>query len=94
MKGLVAVLLAIALFFAGALYGIEKNQEKENGVVHTEAAPVVHDPERTTECSSPVVEEDIPWISQLAGGIGEGVAVSFNGIVLVLSEVLSAGSPS
>ncbi|MBA2173538.1 hypothetical protein H0266_01350 [Halobacillus locisalis] len=92
MKGLMVVLLAIALFFSGALYGIDKNQEKENGAVETNAAPSVQDTTSHPECDAPVVEEDIPWISQLAGGIGEGVAVSFNGIVLILSEVLSAGS--
>lgn len=92
MKGLLVIVLAVALFFAGALYGIEKNQEKESAVEKTAPVHSSYDSAASAECETLEVEEDVPWISQLAGGIGEGVAVSFNGFVLVLSEVLSAGS--
>lgn len=89
MKGIVLLVLAIALFFLGALYGIEKNQQKETDGVVVELTPSAHDLGEKGDCESYVKEEKVPWISRLAGGIGEGIAVSFNGIVLIFTEVLS-----
>ncbi|WP_079479609.1 hypothetical protein [Halobacillus salinus] len=87
MKGIVLIVLAVALFFSGALYGIEKNQQKETGDVPVEVtSPDTRDEQ---DCLPPESNESVPWISRLAEGIGEGIAVTFNGIVVVFSEMFS-----
>ncbi|MFZ0370336.1 MAG: hypothetical protein WAM07_12155 [Halobacillus sp.] len=95
MKWLVAILLSGALFVAGSLYGIDKSQEKE-----IEPTPIVQEKEpkksaAVDPCSPPETIEDIPFIVKVAAGIGEGVAASFNGIILVLAEFIHSnpGSP-
>ncbi|ASF39962.1 hypothetical protein CEH05_12775 [Halobacillus halophilus] len=95
MKWLLAILLSGTLFVAGSLYGIDKSQEKE-----IEPASIVQEkvPEKSSAvhpCSPPETIEDIPFIVKVAAGIGEGVAASFNGIILVLAEFIHSnpGSP-
>ncbi|MCA1009736.1 hypothetical protein [Halobacillus halophilus] len=94
MKWLLAILLSGTLFVAGSLYGIEKNQEKEKEHApivqekETEESPVVH------PCSPPETTEAIPFIVKVAAGIGEGVAASFNGIILVLAEFIHSNPGS
>lgn len=105
MKWMAAVLLVIIVFVAGALYGIEKNNEKLNDkpwVVTTQQDQPTHrEPEgrvkhdgTSTEayCAPPKREENVPWISKLAGGVGEGVATSFNGVIVILSEIIQSGA--
>ncbi|WP_281975945.1 hypothetical protein [Halobacillus litoralis] len=108
MKWIAGVLLVGAVFIAGAFYGIDKNNEKtkeEPVVVTTQPEP---DPERRAgqkpekeariensaenHCAPPYIEDEVPWISRLAGGVGEGIAVSFNGVIVVLSEMIQSGS--
>ncbi|MGP4074462.1 hypothetical protein [Halobacillus sp. K22] len=94
MKWLLAILLGVALFVAGSLYGIEKNQEKER-----ENSPVVHEeevkkPAAADRCSPPETMEDVPFIVKVAAGMGEGVAASFNGIILVLAEFIHSNPGS
>ncbi|MBH0229930.1 hypothetical protein LCL89_01380 [Halobacillus yeomjeoni] len=89
MKWIAAILVCASLFIFGALYGIEKNNLKQGETpVH-----IVEKSEgvAATNCSPPPASEDFPWIVELAGGLGEGVAFTFNGVVLVLSEMIQAG---
>lgn len=100
-----AVLVVIIVFVAGALYGIEKNNEKLNDqpmiVTPEQDQPPRPEPEEKIKhggtkieayCPPPGREERVPWISQLAGGVGEGVATSFNGLIVVFSEIIQSGS--
>lgn len=104
MKWMAAVLVIIIVFVAGALYGIEKNNEKlydQPMVVTPEQDPqprpeskekIKHEAIPTEAyCPPPEREERVPWISQLAGGVGEGVATSFNGLIVVFSEIIQSG---
>ncbi|MCA0970023.1 hypothetical protein LCM20_05435 [Halobacillus litoralis] len=86
MKWIVLVVMAAALFFTGALYGIEKNQQKETEAVKVEAPqPQVAS---SGECAPSESEAGAPFITQIAEGIGELVKGVFNGIVLVFSELM------
>jgi hypothetical protein len=105
VKWMAAVLLVIVVFVTGALYGIDKNNQKLNDqpvvVTAEQDQPSHREPEKrikddgtSTEayCAPPEREEKVPWISKLAGGVGEGVATSFNGVIVVLSEIIQSGS--
>lgn len=93
LKWLVVLIIGAALFISGAFYGIDKNNEKLK-----EITPAVKVQEQEKSSSSaddcrPVTETtDYPWIVEVAGGIGEGVAATFNGILLVLSEIIHSGA--
>ncbi|MGI8316087.1 hypothetical protein [Halobacillus mangrovi] len=94
LKWLIGLIIGAALFISGAFYGIDKNNEKLE-----EITPAVKVQEKEQEEASsaddcrPVTENtDYPWIVEIAGGIGEGVAATFNGILLVLSEIIHSGA--
>lgn len=91
MKWILAAIVCGSLFIAGALFGIEKNSEK---LEDTQTVVVQEKEKRGTDdqCAPPSQDGEYPWIVQVAGGIGEGVAATFNGIVLILSEFIHSGS--
>ncbi|SDP56330.1 hypothetical protein [Halobacillus aidingensis] len=104
MKWLAGGLIVIIVFVTGAFYGIDKTNEKLDdrpAVVTTPISEqeVDHSVEKQTSispgsddfCASPNIESGAPWISKLAGGMGQGVASSFNGVIVVLSEIIQAG---
>ncbi|MBN8236690.1 hypothetical protein JF544_15630 [Halobacillus kuroshimensis] len=108
MKGLAGLIILFGVFVAGALYGVEKNNEKfdeaapvhqervEEEKVETESGQTSSQtteqiPTDEKDCRPSFQEEDVPWITRLAAGIGEGVAVTFNGLIVVASEIIQAG---
>ncbi|MYL19832.1 hypothetical protein GLW04_08035 [Halobacillus litoralis] len=106
MKGLAGLIILFGVFIAGALYGIEKNNEKLDEAVSVHQPEEVEEkaedrqsPTGTTEqiyaaerdCHPSSQPEDVPWITRLAAGIGEGVAVTFNGLIVIASEIIQAG---
>ncbi|WP_226583176.1 hypothetical protein [Halobacillus litoralis] len=105
MRWLIGIILIGAVFIAGALYGIEQNNDKLDeqrpsavtADVKLQEPPKAQEKEdepKTAECrcTPPEIEETIPWISQFALGIGEGVALIFNGVIVVLAGIIQAGS--
>lgn len=104
MKGMAVLLMLVVVFVLGALYGIDKNNEKrayEPAVVTVQPDPVKRETAdlkkeegqeiEDVSCIPPYPKENIPWISKLAGGLGEGVAMSFNGVIVFLAEIIQAG---
>ncbi|MEC3883167.1 hypothetical protein VKA52_05415 [Halobacillus sp. HZG1] len=104
MKWLVGGFIVVIVFVTGAFYGIDKTNEKldDRPAVVTTQKPhqeadhrvekqVLAAPESDDFCSPPKIEVEAPWISQLAGGMGKGVASTFNGVIVVLSEMIQAG---
>lgn len=92
MKWLVIIILAMGMFISGALYGIDKNQEKERDVLVTSDNETFSKKNQITNACEPQrsPEEKPPWITQLAEGMGEAVAISFNGILVIVSEFFSS----
>lgn len=106
MKGLAGLIILFGVFIAGALYGIEKNNETFDEAVpvhqerveeekaaseQTSSQTTKQSPSDEKDCHPSFQEEDVPWITLLAAGIGEGVAVTFNGLIVVASEIIQAG---
>ncbi|MGR9049308.1 hypothetical protein ACQ4XT_11825 [Halobacillus faecis] len=104
MKWLAGGLIIVIVFVTGTFYGIEKTNEKldDRPAVVTPEKPeqeVDHRVEEQTStlpdsgdfCAPLTIDSDAPWISRLAGGMGKGVASSFNGVIVVLSEIIQAG---
>ncbi|GEN52012.1 hypothetical protein [Halobacillus faecis] len=104
MKWLAGGLIVVVVFITGAFYGIDKTNEKLDdrpAVVTTEKSEQEIDhrveeqpspPPGTDDfCAPPKIDTGPPWISQLAGEMGQGVASSFNGVIVVLSEIIQAG---
>ncbi|CDQ18055.1 hypothetical protein SAMN05192559_102204 [Halobacillus karajensis] len=105
MKGMAAIVMILIVFVAGALYGIDKNNEKAHeqpDMVVTEQDASNEDSKITKEdkdhpkedsiCAPPPMESNGPWVTKLAEGLGNGVASGFNGVIVVLSEIIQAGS--
>ncbi|KHE71193.1 hypothetical protein [Halobacillus sp. BBL2006] len=92
LKWFAIMIIGAVLFITGAFYGIDKNNEK------LADAPTVkvkeqEEPSHSEGHCRPVTEQDdYPWIVEVAGGIGEGVSATFNGILLVLSEMIHSSS--
>lgn len=104
MKWLLGGFIVIIVFVTGAFYGIDKTNEKlddgpavvttqksEPEVDHRAGEQTSPSPGSNDFCAPPKIDPDAPWISQLAGGMGQGVASSFNGVIVVLSEIIQAG---
>ncbi|MBX0358777.1 hypothetical protein [Halobacillus sp. Nhm2S1] len=104
MKWLAGGLIVVVVFITGAFYGINKTNEKlddrpavvtiekaEQEVDHRVEEQISSSPGTDDFCAPPKIDAGAPWISQLAGGMGEGVASSFNGVIVVLSEIIQAG---
>ncbi|MYL47901.1 hypothetical protein GLV98_00300 [Halobacillus litoralis] len=104
MKWLAGGLIVVIVFVTGAFYGIDKTNEKlddrpavvttqksEPEVDHRVEEQPTTSPASNDFCAPPKLDAKAPWISQLAGGMGEGVASSFNGVIVVLSEIIQAG---
>lgn len=99
MKWLLAIVLCGSLFVGGSLYGIEKNQEKEKSEPAVAESAEQEVPNKAQaegskgeECEPPEKEEEIPWIVSIASGLGEGIASTFNGIILIFTEFIHAGA--
>ncbi|ARI77008.1 hypothetical protein [Halobacillus mangrovi] len=91
LKWLIALIIGGALFILGAFYGIDKNNEKLEEITPTvkvQEKEKEKAPSSADDCRPVTETTDYPWIVEIAGGIGEGVAATFNGVLLVLSEII------
>ncbi|WLR46214.1 hypothetical protein LC065_11430 [Halobacillus litoralis] len=104
MKWLAGGLIVVIVFVTGAFYGIDKTNEKlddrpiveapeksEQELDHRVEEQTSTSPDSDDFCAPLKIDSDAPWISRLAGGLGKGVASSFNGVIVVLSEIIQAG---
>jgi hypothetical protein len=92
LKWFVILIMGAVLFITGAFYGIDKNNEKLADAPTVKVREQEKPSQPEGQCRAVTEQEDYPWIVEVAGGIGEGVSATFNGILLVLSEMIHSSS--